>query len=88
VTVYLNYTGDNSGMLLNPQKFRSLMPSVFGPDECHTVLRSIINSCVNCAFRSTSVIDEINDVYQLPEDEEKDSYTQIKCMYKNIVLIK
>ena len=86
VTVYFNYTGDNTGMLLNPQKFRSSMPSIFGPGECLMVLKLIINSCINCAFQSTLVIKEIIDIYSIPEEDEKDSYIPIKCIVKRFFL--
>jgi hypothetical protein len=72
-------------MLLNPQKFRSSMPSVFGPGECLMVLKSIINSCINCAFQSTLVIKEIVDIYSIPEEDEKDSYIPIKCIVKRFL---
>jgi hypothetical protein len=66
-------------MLLNPQKFRSSMPSLFGPGESHTVLASIFNSCIKCAFQQTSFIKRILDIFPTPNDDDKDSYTQIKC---------
>ncbi|CAF4026788.1 unnamed protein product [Rotaria sp. Silwood2] len=87
VTVYLNYLGDNSGMLLNPQKFRSSMPSTFGPDECHIVLTSIFDSCIKCAFQQASFIKRVLDIFPIPKDEEKDSYTQIKLENGTIVYI-
>ncbi len=80
--MYFNHLGDYSGMLLNPQKFHSLIPSTFGPDECHIVLSSIFNSCIKCAFRQTSFIQEILEAFSIPKDDKKDSYTQIKCMYQ------
>ncbi|CAF3520013.1 unnamed protein product [Rotaria sp. Silwood1] len=88
VTVYLNYLGDNSGMLLNPQKFRVSMPSKFGPDECHVVLTSIFDSCIKCAFQQASFIKRILDLFPTPNDEEKDSYTQIKLENGTIVYIR
>ena len=73
---------DNSGMLLNPQKFRLSMPSVFGPAEIHIVLATIFNSCVKCAFQQTSFIRRILDIFPTPKDENKDLYTEIKRMLK------
>jgi hypothetical protein len=69
-------------MLLNPQKFRSSMPSVFGPGDCQTILSSIFNSCINCAFQHTTVIQGMINTFSIPKDENKDSYIQIKCMNK------
>ncbi|CAF1623622.1 unnamed protein product [Adineta ricciae] len=87
VTVYLNYMDDNSGMLLNPQKFRLSMPSVFGPAEIHIVLATIFNSCVKCAFQQTSFIRRILDIFPTPKDENKDLYTEIKLENGTIVYI-
>jgi hypothetical protein len=83
VTVYLNYLGDNSGMLLNPQKFRSSMPSIFGPDDCQTIIALIFNSCIKCAFQQTSILQEMLNTFSIAKDEKQDSYTQIRCMNKN-----
>jgi hypothetical protein len=66
-------------MLLNPQQFRLLMPSIFGPDEIQIVLASIFNLCIKCAFEQTSFIKRILDIFPIPNDENKDSYTQVKC---------
>ncbi|CAF1020071.1 unnamed protein product [Rotaria sordida] len=88
VTVYLNYLGDNSGMLLNPQKFRSSMPSTFGPDECHTVLTSIFDACMKCAFQQASFIKRILDQFPIPKDEEKDSYIQMKLENGTIIYVR
>ena len=85
VTVYLNYTGDNSGIILNPQKFRCSMPSVFGPDECSVVLTSILDSCIKCTFQPSLFISRIKDLFPTPNEEKKNSFTQIKCK-KNIRL--
>lgn len=79
VTVYLNYLGDNSGMLLNPQKFRLMMPSMFGPGESHTVLAAIFDSCIKCAF-SQAFPQQILNAFPRPEISKQDSYTPIKCM--------
>ncbi len=84
MTVYLNYLGDNSGMLLNPQKFGSSMPLIFGPGDCQTILALIFNSCIKCAFQQTSILQNMLNVFSISKDEKKDSYTQIKCMNKNI----
>ncbi|CAF0811215.1 unnamed protein product [Didymodactylos carnosus] len=59
VTAYLNCSGDNGGMLMNPQKLRTLLPSKFGPDEPSKVLKLILDSCYRCAFQSSSYIDLI-----------------------------
>lgn len=67
-------------MLLNPQKFRTSMLSVFGPAECHNVLASIFDCCIKCAFQQSSFIKRILDVFPIPDDEEKDLYTQMQCM--------
>ena len=75
----MNYIDDNSEMLLNPQKFRLSMPSIFGPDESQIVLASIFNLCIKCAFEQISFIKRILDIFPTPKDEDKDSYTQIKC---------
>ncbi len=88
MTVYLNYVDGYSGMLLNPQKFRSSMPSIFGPSDCYTVLTSIFNSCIKCAFQQTRFIEEILKTFSTSNDEEEDSCTQIKCIYKNIFFSK
>ncbi|CAF3710875.1 unnamed protein product [Rotaria socialis] len=87
VTVYFNYVGDNSGMLLDPQKFRSCMLSVFGPDKCHTVLTSIFDACIKCAFQETSFTKRILEIFPAPKDEEKDSYVKIKLKNGTIVYI-
>ncbi|CAF3472173.1 unnamed protein product, partial [Rotaria sp. Silwood2] len=55
------------------------MPIIFGPDECHTVLETIFNSCIKCAFEQKSFIKRIFDVFPIPKDEIKDSHIQIKC---------
>ncbi|CAF0921739.1 unnamed protein product [Adineta steineri] len=79
VTVYWNYTSDNGGMLLNPQKFQSLMPSIFGPDQCHLILKSIFDSCIKCSFRPKSFMNRILDLFPLSKnDKEKTSSTQTK----------
>ncbi len=67
-------------MLLNPQKFRTSMPSKFGPDESHIVLSSIFDSCIKCAFQPALLLPEILDTFPPPKPEKKDSYVQIKCM--------
>ncbi|UJR30004.1 hypothetical protein I4U23_017550 [Adineta vaga] len=87
VTVYLNYMDDNSGMLLNPQKFRVSMPSIFGPAEIHTVLATIFNSCIKCAFQQTSFLKRILDIFPVPKDQEKDSYTQLKLDNGTIIFL-
>ena len=79
VTVYLNYLGDNSGMLLNPSKFRSMMPSTFGPGESDAVLARIFDSCIKCAFQQ-SFSQEILNTFPTPDDEKQHSYTPIQCM--------
>ncbi|CAF4565563.1 unnamed protein product, partial [Rotaria sp. Silwood2] len=86
-TVYLNYLDDNCGMLLNPQMFHTSMPIIFGPDECHTVLETIFNSCIKCAFEQKSFIKRIFDVFPIPKDEIKDSHIQIKLETDIIVYI-
>lgn len=78
VTVYLNYTGDNSGIILNPQKFRFLMPSIFGPDQCSVVLTSILDSCIKCTFQPPSFISRIRDLFPTPSEEKKTSLQKIK----------
>lgn len=79
VTVYLNYTDDNSGMLLNPQKFYHSMPSVFGPAETDTVLTAIFNACVKCAFKPVAFIRRILDIFHTPKDDgNNESHTRIK----------
>ena len=78
VTVYLNYTGDNSGVVLNPQKFRFLMPSVFGPGDFSLVLTSIFDSCIKCAFQPTSFNQRIRELFPSPEENKKSSFTSIK----------
>lgn len=78
VTVYLNYSGDNSGMLLNPQKFRLMMPSIFGPKEGDQVLSAIFDSCIRCAFHQ-SVLREILQTFSRSDEE---SFTPIKCRRK------
>jgi hypothetical protein len=83
----LNYTGDNSGMLLNPQKFRSSMASVFGPDDCHTVLTSILDSCVQCTFKQSLFIKRILELFPAPDDEKRKFYTKIQCMFKRIYFV-
>ncbi|CAF0716794.1 unnamed protein product [Adineta steineri] len=88
VTVYLNYVDDNSGMLLNPQKFRFSMPSMFGPGECHTVLATIFNSCIKCAFQQTSFIKRILDIFPTPKEDEKYSYTEIKLDNGTVIYIR
>ncbi|CAF3492966.1 unnamed protein product [Rotaria sp. Silwood1] len=64
------------------------MPSKFGPDECHVVLTSIFDSCIKCAFQQASFIKRILDLFPTPNDEEKDSYTQIKLENGTIVYIR
>lgn len=78
VTVYLNYTGDNSGIVLNPQKFRFLMPSVFGPGDFSVVLTSIFDSCIKCAFQPTIFNQRILELFPLPDATKKTSFTSIK----------
>lgn len=70
-------------MLLNPSKFRSLMPSVFGPDSCQNVLTSIFNSCIKCAFSSTFP-QLILNTFSISKDDKPDSYMSIKCNRKFI----
>lgn len=82
MTVYLNYIGDNSGMLLNPQKFHSSMPKIFGPSDCLTIVALIFNSCIKCAFQQTSILQEMLHTFSISKNEKKDSYTQIICMNK------
>jgi len=78
VTVFLNYTGDNSGIILNPHKFRFLMPSKFGPDYCSVVLTTILDSCVKCTFQPPSFISRIRDLFPTPNEEKKNSFQKIK----------
>ena len=67
-------------MLLNPQKFRFSMPSIFGPAESLTVLTSIFDSCIKCAFQQASFLQEILHTFARPKTEKKDSYIQLKRM--------
>jgi hypothetical protein len=55
------------------------MPSIFGPDESQIVLASIFNLCIKCAFEQTPFIKRILDIFPIPNDENEDSYTQVKC---------
>ncbi|CAF5156238.1 unnamed protein product, partial [Rotaria sp. Silwood1] len=87
VTVYWNYIGDNGGMLLNPQRFHSSMPSIFGPGECYTVLKTIFDSCIKCSFQPTSFINRILDLFPSINDNKKISSTQIKLENGTIVNI-
>jgi hypothetical protein len=82
VTTYWNYTGDNGGMFLNPQKFQTSMPSVFGPGDCHVVLKSIFDSCIKCSFQSASFINRILDLFHSSSDNKKNLLTQIKGRLK------
>ncbi len=84
VTVYWNYIGDNGGMLLNPQKFHSSMPSIFGPNEYNFVLKTIFDSCIQCSFQPTSFINRILDLFSSSNDKKKYSSTQIKCIFHRI----
>ncbi|CAF4715824.1 unnamed protein product, partial [Rotaria sp. Silwood1] len=86
-TVYWNYIGDNGGMLLNPQRFHSSMPSIFGPGECYTVLKTIFDSCIKCSFQPTSFINRILDLFPSINDNKKISSTQIKLENGTIVNI-
>ena len=82
VTVYLNFTGDNSGIILNPHKFRLFMPSIFGPAECSTVLTSIFDACIKCTFQPTLFINRILDLFSVPDHDNDDSHTKIKRAYQ------
>ena len=79
VTVYLNYLGDNAGIFLNPHKFPSSLPSIFGPDECYTVMTSILDACVKCAFQQASFVKRILDVFPIPKHKDKHFYKPIQC---------
>ncbi|CAF0839712.1 unnamed protein product, partial [Rotaria sordida] len=87
VTVYWNYIGDNGGMLLNPQRFHSSMPSIFGPSECYSVLKIIFDSCIKCSFQPTSFINRILDLFPSINDNKKNSSTQIKLENGTIINI-
>ncbi|CAF3053354.1 unnamed protein product [Rotaria sp. Silwood2] len=87
VTVYWNYIGDNGGMLLNPQRFHSSMPSIFGPGECNSVLKTIFDTCIKCSFQPTSFINRILDLFPSTNDNKKNSSTQIKLENGTIVNI-
>jgi hypothetical protein len=76
--------GDNGGMLLNPQRFHSSMPSIFGPSECHLVLKTIFDSCIQCSFQPTSFINRILGLFTSANDKKRNSSTQIKCMFERI----
>jgi len=84
VTVYWNYIGDNGGMLLNPQKFYSSMPLIFGPNECNLVLKNIFDSCIQCSFQPTSFINRILDLFSSLNDKKTNSSIQIKCIVLKI----
>ncbi len=71
-------------MLLNPYKFRTSMPSIFGPNESHIVLTLIFDSCIKCAFQQTSLLQQILQTFPTPKADKKDSYVPIKCMSKTI----
>jgi hypothetical protein len=71
-------------MLLNPQKFYSSMPSIFGPNECNLVLKNIFDSCTQCSFQPTSFINRILDLFTSLNDTKKNSSTQIKCIILRI----
>jgi hypothetical protein len=68
-------------MLLNPQKFHSFMPSIFGPSQCHLILKSIFDSCIKCSFQPTSFINRILDLFSSTNEKKKNSSTQIKCRF-------
>ena len=82
VTVYLNYTGDNGGITLNPQKFRLFMPSMFGPAECSLVLTSIFDSCIKCTFQPTPFINRILELFSTPDHDNDSSHTKIQRSYQ------
>lgn len=86
VTVYWNYIGDNGGMLLNPQRFHSSMPLVFGPAECYSVLKTIFDSSTKCSFQPTSFINRIRDLFSSANDTKGSSSTPIKCNYTKKLL--
>lgn len=67
VTVYWNYIGDNSGMLLNCQRFHSSMPTIFGPGDYYSVLKSIFDCCIRCSFQPTSFINRIRELFSSNE---------------------
>jgi hypothetical protein len=76
-------------MLLNPQKFHSSIPSIFGPSEYHLVLKSIFDSCIKCSFQPTSFINRILDLFPSSnQNKKKNSSIQIKCMFKKKVYLK
>ncbi|UJR16455.1 hypothetical protein I4U23_003357 [Adineta vaga] len=77
VTVYWNYIGDNGGLLLNPQKFHSSMPLVFGPNQWHLVLKSIFNSCIRCSFQPISFTHRLMELFPSTNDEIQASSVQI-----------
>lgn len=81
MTVYWNYVGDNGGILLNPQRFHYSMPSVFGPGEYHSVLKTIFDSCVNCSFQPTLFLNRIRDIFTIFNEEKKQSSIEIKCNF-------
>lgn len=68
-------------MLLNPQRFHSSMPSIFGPNEYDLVLKTIFDSCIKCSFQPTSFINRIRDIFPSSNTKENSS-TPIKCMLK------
>ena len=80
VTVYWNYLGDNGGMLLNAQRFHSSMPSVFGPSDCYSVLKSIFDCCIKCSFQPTSFLNRIHELFPSSDSKQKNSTTEISRM--------
>jgi hypothetical protein len=79
VTVYWNYDGDNGGILLNPQRFHSSMLSIFGPNECNSVLKTIFDCCIKCSFQPKSFINRIRDLFTLSNETKRNSLIQIEC---------
>lgn len=66
-------------MLLNPQRFHLSMPSIFGPDDCYSVLRTIFDSCIKCSFQPTLFTNRILDLFPSSNDNNKNISTSIKC---------
>lgn len=71
-------------MLLNCQRFHSSMPSIFGPGDCYSVLKSIFDCCIRCSFQPTSFINRIRDLFLSSNETKKDSTAEILRMISRI----
>ncbi|CAF0865687.1 unnamed protein product [Adineta ricciae] len=77
VTVYWNYIGDNGGLLLNPHKFSSFMPAIFGPNQCHLVLKKIFDACIKCSFQPKSFTHRLMDLFPSTSDKKLNSSPEV-----------